>query len=131
MTSPNRALDAGLGPLPASQPAPTGTAPLSATGILNLSMSTVVTKVIAGVPGGMAGKMRRIKITLITAGNKLAWQKVSAGGTAPVFTADAVATSSVGSLVSSPEYLVIPSNLDFYIVASAATTYCQIHVEEV
>ncbi len=131
MTSPNRALDAGLGPMPASQPAPTGTAPLSATGILNLSMSTVVTKVVEGAPGGLAGKLRRIKITLITTANKLAWQKVSAGASAPVFTADAVGTSTVGSLVSTLEYVTIPSSLDFYIVASAAGTICQIHVEEV
>lgn len=131
MTSPNRALDAGLGPLPASLPAPTGTAPLSASGILNLSLDTAVTKVISAVPGGTAGKLRRLKITLVTTANKLAWSKVNGGATAPVFTADAVGTASVGSLVSTPEFVIIPSNLDFYLVASAAATICQLHVEEV
>lgn len=131
MTAPNRNLDS-LGPLPASQPAPTGTAPLTGTGILNLSQGTTVTKVLSGAPGGLAGKLRRVTITLITTANKVAWQKVNAGATAPVFTADAAGTSTVGVLVpNTPDPFVIPSNLDLYIVASAAGTVCQVHVEEV
>jgi hypothetical protein len=128
-----RALDAGLGPLPASHPAPTGTAPLSATGIFNLAaLGTGVTLVYDGTPKGMGSKsIVRIKITLITTANKLAWQKVSAGAAAPVFTADAVGTASVGSLVPTVEYVTIPSNMDLYLVASAAGTICQVHVEEV
>lgn len=131
MTSPNRNLAAGLGPLPASLPNPTGTAPLTGSGTLNLSLGTTVTKVLNGVPGGLAGKIRKIKITLVTTANKLAWSKVSAGAAAPVFTADASGTATVGSLVSTPEFIDIPSNLDLYLVGSAAGTVCQVHVEEV
>lgn len=131
MTSTSRATLIGSGPMPASQPAPTGTAPLTATGILNLSLGTTVTKVLSAAPGGVREKVRRIKLTLVTTANALAWQKVSGGAAAPVFTADLVATSTVGSLVLSQEWITIPSNLDLYLVASAASTVCQVHVEEV
>jgi hypothetical protein len=47
MTSPGRNTSIGLGPMPASLPAPTGTAPLTTSGILNLSLGTTVTKVLS------------------------------------------------------------------------------------
>ncbi len=129
MTSPNRAIVSGLGPLPASLPAPTGTAPLTTSGILNLSLSTVVTKVLSGVATGPINP-RKVKITLITTSQVLAWHKVTVGAAAPVFTASAAGGASVGSLVPAQEFFIIPSNLDLYAVASAATTICQFHVEE-
>lgn len=131
MSSPARAILAGVGPMRASLPAPTGTAPLTASGILNLSLSTSVTKVLSGSPGGLGGKARKVKITLITNTNALAYSHVNAGATAPVFTADYAGTSTVGSLVLSQETLLIDGSQDLYLVASAASTICQIHVEEV
>ena len=130
MSTPNQALISGVGPLPASHPAPTGTAPLTGTGVLNLSQGTSVVKVLSASPKGIKGPSRKVKILVITASRYLAWAKQTPG-TAPVITADAVATSTNGSLVSSSEWILIPANLELYIVASAAATICQIHVEEV
>lgn len=70
------------------------------------------------------GQMRRVKISNLTAAtNRLAWTLVAAGAAAPTVSADP-ASASAGAILGpgQVEYLVIPGDVDLYVIGSAAST---------
>lgn len=117
-----RSILSGLGPLTGALP-PTGTAPLTSQGILNLStLGTTPVKVIGG---NSANKTRRVKIVVVSAAN-VSWATVERGATAPTITALGAGAATEGCLIMNGsgaiEWVSIPDNLDLYLVASAAST---------
>lgn len=132
MIGPQSILHAGLGPLRAPLGTPTGTPPLTTTGILN-SAALGTTPVLV-LDGACAGKINRVKIVLVTASRKLAYTTVAAGASAPTIAADGDGSADEGSLIidagtgGATEWITIPDNVDLYLVASAASTAYQITV---
>lgn len=127
-------IKSGLGPLYGDLGTPTGTAPLSASGILNgAALGTTATKVVAG--GANAGKTRRCKIVCVTDAVRLAYAIVPAGATAPTIKADGDGSADEGSLImggaGATEWVSIPDTHDLYLVASAAATSYQVTVVQV
>lgn len=115
-----------LGPLPGIGSI-TGTAPLTASGILNNVVGTTVTKVLSAVgKGGVA----RIKVKNLDAAKLLAVAWVANGAAAPTHTATGGGTSTDGLLVvaGDSEQLSLRDTYDLYIVGSAASSPYQIAV---
>lgn len=133
MISPNGAILSGLGPITKATP-PTGTAPLTGSGILNgAALGTTATLVYAG-PG--KGRAVRVKIACVTASRALGWAVVGANGSAPTIKADQDGSADEGSLVIADagggQYVEfgLADTLDLYLVASDADTAYQLTVTE-
>jgi len=123
----------GLGPrLTVPMPAPTGTAPLTGTGILNLAaLSTTAIKVLSA--GGGRGLVRKCRLTCMSAAN-VAYTAVARGDTAPTITALGLGAATEGILLPIGGGIIetfdVADNLDLYVVASAAATVIQFAVVE-
>ena len=123
-----------LGPAHKPTGTPTGTAPLTGTGILN--GAALGTTPVLAFNGACRGSAVRCKLTLITASRQLGWTTVAAGASAPTIAADADGSADEGSLLISDTVggqsveIVIPDNQDLYVVASDASTAYQLTVLE-
>lgn len=134
--SQQRAVQTSLGPLNVAFPLPTSTAPITSSGVLNVTLGTGRTLVIG--PNATAGQgparglVRRCKILVLTNGQNAAWLPVAQGtAAAPAFTATGAATD--GSLItggSPAEEVSFSDSLDVWMTASAAATLVQITVVE-
>ncbi len=126
MTSPERSIQTGLGPLSAGFPAPTATSPLSDTGILNDVIGTTCE---LAFDGACKGRIARCRLECFTADVAIAYIVVDAGSAAPTITATGAATD--GILIKAgvgPEWFSMPDTKDVYVVAAAATTEYQLVV---
>ena len=133
-SQPGQAIVTGLGPLSPVLPAPTNTAPLTATGILNLAnLGTTPVKVLSGatVTTGGGFTVRRCKLVGVSAAN-VAWTTVATGATAPTITALAAGAATEGSLIfggsGATEWLTVPDDVDLYLVAGGAATVINLTV---
>jgi len=123
----------GLGPrLTVAMPAPTGTAPLTGTGILNLaSLSTTPVKVLSA--GDKRGATRKCRL-LCMSGANIAYTAVARNDTAPTITALGAGAATEGILLPGGGGIIetfdVADALDLYVVASAAATIIQLAVVE-
>jgi hypothetical protein len=90
------------------------------------TVSTAAVKVWSGSTDASARyRMVRLKVVNGHSTNILAWQIVEAGAAAPTFTATYAATAGSIILPGTAEYVNIRSDMDLYIIGSAASTsYC-------
>lgn len=126
---------AGLGPVRGNTASVASLGFLSGTGILNLSaLGTTATKVITG-DTTKGDKIRRCKISCITASRNIAWATAPVGGATTSFKADADGSADEGTLIMGGsgafEIVSIPANHDLYLVAGASSTVAQVTCFEV
>jgi hypothetical protein len=90
------------------------------------TVSTSAVKVWSGSTEASARyRMARLKVVNGHASNILAWQIVEAGASAPTFTATYATTAGSIVLPGTAEYVNIRSDMDLYVIGSAASTsYC-------
>lgn len=135
---PQRLLQTGIGPLNVPFPAPSSTAPIRGSGVLNINNLSTSAVLVVGpnntTHGGNVGLVRRMKILALTAGANVAWLPVTQGSAAaPAFTATGGGTATDGSLIvggSPAEEITFTDNVDIWMIASAAGTAVQITVVE-
>lgn len=112
--------------------APTDTAPLTASGILNLAtLGTTATLVVSGT---VPNRLRRVKLTCVTSGRNISWATVANGAASPANKADGDGSVDEGAIImgggGASEWITIPGWMDLYLVASAASTAVQVIVVE-
>lgn len=99
-----------------------GFVPSTVTVHSGAALTTTVTKVNL-IPDKLGSYVRVQISNLTTATNRLAWQIVDSGATAPVISADP-ASATPGSIINPNKdiFIMIGNNKDLYIVGSAAST---------
>ena len=130
MTMYKRAIVTSLGPITGALPS-TGTAPLTAQGILNLATLGTTPVLVYQAPSNAAGRVARVEITVISNAN-VAWTTVVGGAAAPTVTALGAGAATEGNLIfgggGASKDFNIADGLDLYVVASAANTVVNITV---
>lgn len=132
----SKATVTGLGPRLTQPMTATGTGPLggaaSATGVLNLTISTTPVRVLKADDYGK-GNARKVRLCVTPAtSNNVAYLPVAKDATAPTITALGAGAATEGILLPNGGGIIetfdVADNLDLYLVASAAGTVIQFAV---
>lgn len=130
MTTPNRAIVSGLGPLTQPLGTPAATKPMTGTGISNTTVGATGEKVLSTTSDNK--KIRRVKIYAPTGGSFLGYTTVANGGSASTMTAVGNGTATDGSIVQggTEEWISLLGNQELWLAGNAAGTKYQLTVVE-
>lgn len=129
--STSRIVNQNQAPISGDLGTPTGTEPITATGIVNSTVGVAAEKVVSKSTNP-AGRARRLKIYNPTAGVSLGY--TTTRGAAPTLTSTVAGGGAAdGSCIpaQSTEWVTIPDDCDLYMAASAALSPYQITLVEV
>lgn len=117
-------------PLPTSLGTPTGTEPITGSGIVNSTVGIAAERILRGVAVTRGG-VRRCKLYNPTAGVMLGFTTVATDATAPTLTSSMAGTGAAdGSPVppQTTEWFTVSDASDLYLAASAAASAYQLTV---